>query len=161
MSAPFVHRLRVRYSECDAQSAVFNANYLTYFDIAMTELWREVVGGYEQMTATGVDMVVAEATIRYLAPARFDDELEIRAEVLRLGTTGITTRLTVERAGERLTEGTLRHVFIAAASGRKAPIPDAVRRGLAAYLAPDVDAAAHDPGAPAGAAPAAGRHAPS
>ena len=73
----YVHRLRVRYSECDAQQHVFNANYLTYFDVTMTELWRDRLGGYEEMLEGGVDMVVAEASVRYLAPARFDDLLEI------------------------------------------------------------------------------------
>ena len=38
---PFSHRLRVRYGECDAQGIVFNANYLAYVDVALTELWRE------------------------------------------------------------------------------------------------------------------------
>ncbi len=42
--APFVHELRVRYGECDPQGIVFNANYLLYFDVAFTELWREAVG---------------------------------------------------------------------------------------------------------------------
>jgi len=41
MSAPFVHRLRVRWSECDPQGIVFNAHYLAFFDLALTELWRE------------------------------------------------------------------------------------------------------------------------
>jgi len=36
----FVHELRVRYGECDPQGIVFNANYLSYFDITVTELWR-------------------------------------------------------------------------------------------------------------------------
>ena len=67
MSETFRHRLRVRYNECDPQGVVFNANYLTYFDITMGELWREL-GGYHAMVDAGVDMVVAEATIRYLAP---------------------------------------------------------------------------------------------
>ena len=74
----FRHRLRVRYNECDPQGVVFNANYLTYFDITMGELWREL-GGYQAMVDAGVDMVVAEATIRYLAPLRFDDEIEVVA----------------------------------------------------------------------------------
>ena len=39
--AEFRHPIRVRYNECDPQGHVFNANYLAYFDIAMTELWRE------------------------------------------------------------------------------------------------------------------------
>src|SRR3712207_5674038 len=82
----FVHRLRVRYSECDPQGVVFNANYLTYFDIALTELWREAIGPYAQMTEGGVDMVVAEARARYLAPARFDELLGIAVTPTRLGT---------------------------------------------------------------------------
>ena len=41
---PFVHEIRVRYGECDPQGIVFNANYLAYFDVAFTELWRAAVG---------------------------------------------------------------------------------------------------------------------
>ena len=44
MGAPFRHRIRVRWNECDPQGVVFNANYLAYFDVALTELWREAAG---------------------------------------------------------------------------------------------------------------------
>ena len=50
---PFVHKLRVRYNECDPQNVVFNANYFTYFDITITELWREAFGSYDAMLAGG------------------------------------------------------------------------------------------------------------
>ncbi len=135
MSQSFRHRIRVRYSECDLQGVVFNANYLTYLDEAITELWRAAVeGGYEGMVEAGVDMVVAEASIRYLAPARFDDEIDIEAEIARLGTTGMTTSMRVLRDGETLTEANLRHVFVHARDGGKAAIPEAVRAGLGPYL---------------------------
>jgi acyl-CoA thioester hydrolase len=127
----FVHRLRVRYAECDLQGVVFNANYMTYLDEAMTELWRRHVdGGYQEMVAAGADMVVAEAQLRFRAPARFDDELAIEARTTRLGTTGMTTALRVTRDGDTLLEAELRHVFVAADGSGKVPIPDAVRRGL-------------------------------
>ena len=61
MGTPFRHRIRVRWTECDLQGVVFYANYLMYFDIAMTELWREAVEPYGNMNASGADMVVAEA----------------------------------------------------------------------------------------------------
>jgi len=64
MGEPFRHRLRPRYAECDAQGVVFNAHYLAYLDISMTELWRAAFGGYGEMLAKGVDMVVAEAALR-------------------------------------------------------------------------------------------------
>jgi len=55
-----VHRLRVRYSECDAQGVLFNAHYLAYIDHTITELWRAAYGGYQVMLDRGVDIVVAE-----------------------------------------------------------------------------------------------------
>jgi acyl-CoA thioester hydrolase len=129
---PYVHRLRVRYSECDAQQHVFNANYLMYFDVTMTELWRDRLGGYDEMLAAGVDMVVAEVTIRYLAPARFDDELEIEPVVSHLGTTSLVTRLLVRRGDDLLAEGELRHVFVDTQTMTKTPLPDPVRAALQA-----------------------------
>ena len=128
----FRHSLRVRWGECDPQGVVFNANYLAYFDIVITELWRDL-GGYAEMVAGGADMVVAEARIRYLAPLRFDDEFDVVLRGVKLGNTSITSELAVERAGETLIEGELRHVFIDPNGDGTAPIPQPVRAGLARY----------------------------
>jgi acyl-CoA thioester hydrolase len=132
VSEPFRHRLRVRYNECDPQGVVFNANYLTYFDITMGELWREL-GGYQEMVEAGVDMVVGEANILYRDALRFDEEFEIRATVARLGDTSMTTDLTLDRDGTTIAEGRLRHVFIETGGGKTAPIPEPIRSGLARY----------------------------
>ena len=132
MSEPFRHRLRVRYNECDPQNVVFNANYLLYFDLTMSELWREL-GGYQEMVESGVDMVVAEARVRYRAPLRFDDEFEVQAAIAKLGETSMETQITVVRGGETVAEGDLRHVFIESGGGEKAPIPEKIRSGLERY----------------------------
>jgi acyl-CoA thioester hydrolase len=134
LSEPFRHRLRVRYNECDPQGVVFNANYLTYFDITITELWREL-GGYQKMVDGGVDVVVAEARVRYLGPLRFDDEFEVLATVARLGETSVTTDLRVDHDGEPVAEGELRHVFVGSGGGKTAPIPGPIRFGLERYHA--------------------------
>jgi acyl-CoA thioester hydrolase len=133
----------VRFSECDLQGVVFNAHYLSYFDIVITELWREAVGGWSKMVDEGADLVVAEATVRFRAPARFDDELDLTARVARLGNTALTTHMTVERAadGALLAEGELRHVCVDPASGAKQPIPDEIRRGLEPYAEPAAEVA--------------------
>lgn len=141
MTSPFNLRLRVRYSECDAQGVVFNANYLSYFDLAITELWREAVGPYQEMTERGVDMVVGEANVRYFSPARFDDEIDLGVEVVRLGNTALSTRMTVRRDGELLAEGLLRHVFVDVANGGKTEIPPDIRGALMPYLAAEAEAA--------------------
>src|SRR6266404_8598588 len=131
--APFVHRIRVRYNECDAQSAVFNANYLVYFDVTITELWREACGSYGYMETFGVDLVVAECNVRWYMPARFDDEIDVVATIAKLGTTSIVTNFDVMRGEEKLTEGTIRHVVIDT-TGAKTPIPDEIRARLERYL---------------------------
>ena len=124
--AAFVHRLRVRYGECDPQGWVFNAHYLAYFDVALTELWREAIGPYGEMVEQGVDMVVAESQLRYLAPAHFDQELEIALEIEGLGTTSMTTDVTMCAGSTEVVRGQVRHVFIAvegAEKGEKVEIP--------------------------------------
>jgi acyl-CoA thioester hydrolase len=132
VSAEFRHRLRIRYHECDPQGVVFNANYLAFFDMTITEWWREAFGGYQAMVDGGVDMVVAEASVRYLRPLRFDEEIEVIARPAELGTTSLTTELTIERDGETAAEGSLRHVFVDTAAGSKIPIPERIRDVLAA-----------------------------
>lgn len=131
---PFRHRLRVRYNECDAQGAVFNSNYLMYFDVTITELWRNAFGSYDQaLEDYGVDIVVGEANVRYLMPARFDDELDIDLTVEKLGTTSLNTRYDVQRDGEMLAIGHLRHVFVDPNVGGKKAIPGDVRTILERY----------------------------
>lgn len=131
---PFRHPLRVRYAECDPQGIVFNANYLAYADIAMTELYRDAFGSWEKaMTEHGLEAVVAEANVRFRAPLRFDEEFELVVTVPRLGRTSTTTRVLIERAGETATEVEVRHVFIDPATGAKQPMPDAIRAGFAPY----------------------------
>jgi acyl-CoA thioester hydrolase len=65
VSADFRHRVRVRYGECDSQGVLFNAHYLAFADLTLTERWRSALpGGYAAMVASGTDMVAAEAHVR-------------------------------------------------------------------------------------------------
>ena len=132
---PFVHRLRVRFHECDPQGVVFNAHYFAYFDIALTELWRTAFGSYANVVQDGTDVVVVEAGATFRAPARFDDEIDVELAITRLGTTSMTTATAVRRDGELLVEGRIAHVFVDAATLAKKEIPERVRAGLEPYAA--------------------------
>ncbi|WP_030410339.1 acyl-CoA thioesterase [Streptomyces sp. NRRL S-1448] len=134
MTKLFTHRLRVRYSECDQQNVVFNGHYLFYYDVAVTELWREAAGGYAAMLAEGADLVVAEARIRYRQGARFDEVLDIEMPVTHLGTTSMIVSPKF-KVGERLiADGEVRHVFTDAVAGGKKEMPDVVRKAFQPYL---------------------------
>ncbi len=133
MARVFEHRLRVRYGECDPQGIVFNANYLLYCDVAITELWRAAVGSWTAMVERGIDVVLGEASVRFRAPARCDDVLALRARIAHLGRTSIHTEIAIERGGGTLAECALRHVCVGAATHAKAEVPPWLREGLARF----------------------------
>ncbi|HEX4308210.1 MAG TPA: thioesterase family protein [Solirubrobacterales bacterium] len=132
--APFTYELRVRYGECDAQGIVFNANFLAYVDVVLTEIWRQTMGSYDLLLETGVDTVVGEANMRFLAPGRFDDVLRIDAGFDGLGTTSTTLKLWFRRDDDLLVEADIRYVFVDLENWAKAEIPAKVREGLQPLL---------------------------
>ena len=133
--AAFHHTIRVRYQECDAQGVVYFARYPEYYDLTLTELWRETMGSYQAMVDEGTDMVVAGMTIEYRAPARFDELVDVALAIERLGETSMLSSYAVTRDGEPLVEGTFRHVFIDPPTKAKKVIPDYIRQALAPYVA--------------------------
>lgn len=134
---PLITALRVRYVECDMQGHVFNGHYLTWFDIAHTEALRAATGvSYGELVDNhGVEVVVAESGVRYLAPAHFDDLLEIAVTFEPLTRSSLTSRFTIVRDGVAIATGFFRHVCVGAESYAKTPWPDAIRDALAPYVA--------------------------
>jgi acyl-CoA thioester hydrolase len=135
MPPTFNHRLRVRYNECDPQGVVFNAEYFVYFDVILTEFFRETIGPHGSTGRRGIDLVVAAAGARYLQAAGFDDELDLKLEVARLGTTSLATRIVVRHGSRTVAEGRMRHVFVDPATRSKRPITQAVRTALEPFVA--------------------------
>ena len=135
MTPPFVHQLRVRYHECDAQGIVFNAHHFAFFDITLTELWREAFGSYDAMVESGTDVVVADAQATFHASPRFDDLLDIEMTIEKLGNTSMVTRFDEKRDGTLLVTGRMVHVFVTPGPNTKQQIPDDVRARLSGYVA--------------------------
>jgi acyl-CoA thioester hydrolase len=133
---PLITALRVRFVECDMQGHVFNGHYLMYFDLAHTEALRSATGlTYPELVqANGVDFVVAESGVKYLAPAYYDDLLEIAVTFAPLTTSSLTSRFAIDRAGATIATGFLRHVCVDGKDYKKTPWPDAVRAALAPYV---------------------------
>ena len=76
--------VRVRYAETDQMGVVYYANYFVWFEVARGELLRHHGWTYREMEGTGVMLPVIDAHCEYLRPARYDDEIEIRTEGLKL-----------------------------------------------------------------------------
>jgi acyl-CoA thioester hydrolase len=137
VAPPFVHTLRVRYHECDAQGIVFNANHFAYFDITLTELWRAAFGSYDALVAAGTDVVVVDAAASFKASPRFDDLIDVEMTIARLGTTSMTSEFVERRDGEELVTGRVVHVFVDPRTLAKKHVPDDVRARLAPWTRAD------------------------
>jgi len=75
-----VTRLRVRYAETDKMGIVYYANYFVWFEVARTDLLRELGWSYREMEHAGVSLPVIEARCDYRRPAKYDDEIDVRTE---------------------------------------------------------------------------------
>ena len=77
---PTITRQRVRYAETDQMGIVYYANYLVWFEIGRVEVLRNLGLTYHELeTQHKLILPVVEATCRYRAPARYDDEILIEA----------------------------------------------------------------------------------
>lgn len=79
---PYVHQLRVRFSETDAMGIVHHSRYLPYLEEARVEYLRHLGHPYTEMRAEGVDYAVLEAFVQYRKPLQFDEQVDVH---LRLG----------------------------------------------------------------------------
>ncbi len=131
---PLVHRLRVRWAEADMQGVVFNANYLAWFDIGVTEYFRGVSGGDRTLLNEVFDkLFVVRSTLDYRAPARFDEEIEVCARTVKMGNSSLEIAFAIRRDGVTLVEG--RNVYVHTAEGQSAPLPALLRGRIEAYEA--------------------------
>jgi acyl-CoA thioester hydrolase len=137
---PFVHRLRVRYVECDMQGIVFNAHYYTWMDVAHTELVRAVLGPLDVLHDLGVDIVIAESSARYLASARYDQEIDIEVRLESLSTTSMVVLHTFRHGDTVLAEGRVRHVCVELDTWTKTPWPERARTAFTPLFAPTIPA---------------------
>jgi acyl-CoA thioester hydrolase len=133
VTPPFVHQIRVRYHECDAQGIVFNAHHFAYFDITLTELWRAAFGSYQALVGAGSDVVVVDAAASFKASPRFDDLIDVEMTIARLGGSSMTSEFAERRDGELLVTGRMVHVFVDPATMTKQQIPDLIRERLAPW----------------------------
>ncbi|MFM9880108.1 MAG: tol-pal system-associated acyl-CoA thioesterase [Burkholderiaceae bacterium] len=126
--AVFAHPVRVYWEDTDAGGIVFYANYLKFFERARTEWLRSL--GIEQRVlrdTTGGMFVVSQTDLRYLAPARLDDVLQITAKSSEIGRSSMVivqeALLISEQPTRCLCRGSIRIGWVHAASLRPARMP--------------------------------------
>jgi acyl-CoA thioester hydrolase len=129
----FFWPVRVYYEDTDSGGVVYYANYLKFMERARTEYLRSL--GFEQdrlRMEKGVLFAVHSLKVNYRRPARFNDTLDISAEISDIRRTSLTfTQRVLQRDGrDLLCEGQVRIACVEDRSFKPAPIPETIRSEL-------------------------------
>ncbi|MEH6401800.1 MAG: thioesterase family protein [Sneathiella sp.] len=96
----FLCDIRVRYSEIDGQNIVFNSHYLTYFDVTITEFFRNLGFNYkEYVERTKMDFHLVKSLVNYEKPIPFDTEMQVGCRVEKVGNTSLIFCLEIFEKG--------------------------------------------------------------
>jgi acyl-CoA thioester hydrolase len=108
---------------------VYYANYLVWFEVARADLLRSLGWNYREMEQAGISLPVIEAHCEYHRPARYDDELEVRAEGRMLSPVRMEFRYQVVRLADSAVAASGRTVHAAVGpSGHPRRLPERIRQ---------------------------------
>jgi acyl-CoA thioester hydrolase len=129
----FAYRTRVGFDETDAQGIVYYGRYMPYFDRARVEYLRhlDLLGA----PAGAPEFVMRAQHVEYLAPARFDDELEVFARVRRIGHTSIIWSFQAVNvaSAEHLVSAEQTLVYVDEESRRPVRVSDRLRAAVSSF----------------------------
>ena len=129
-------RQKIRYSDCDPQGIVFNANYPRYWDDALTDWYEEFGFGGQELGGTGVEVVTARIEIDFKAPATLGDTLETTIAIEKWGNTSMTVTLQTSRLSDGVlcVQGREVIVYVDPDDYRPIPVPEFIKEALAGNL---------------------------
>jgi acyl-CoA thioester hydrolase len=127
----FETEVRVRFAETDAQGIAHNSVYLVWFEVTRIDYLARFRGGYPGLRADGIEALTIESHVRYLAPARFDDQLTIRARCGELRGARFRFDYEVTRGDELVADGWTSHACVDAETLRPTRVPRALADAIA------------------------------
>ena len=124
MTAITESRFRVRYAETDQMGMVYYANYFVWMEVGRGDFCRECGFSYRDLEREEKTfLTVAEANCRYIAPARYDEQILVETEITRLNRRLVEFSYRIKSASALLAEGRSVHVVIGR-DGKPRSMPD-------------------------------------
>ena len=136
----FIHRLEVRFRDCDPMGHTNNAVYLTYLEQARFAQWRSLWGFGLPPVPSAVEgqlpsrlpgVILARVECDYKRPSKYGDVLEIRLTVAEIGRTSFRYEYEiVDEQGRTVVTAKTVQVMYDYTTGKPVPIPDEIRTML-------------------------------
>jgi acyl-CoA thioester hydrolase len=127
-SALSIVRIRVRFGETDLMGIAHHSSYVSYLEVARIEWLRRRAVAYAEWSAHGVHLPVVELSVKYRAPARFDDELDVHTTLAEVGAASVRFNYSLVRAADEVLcmEGSTRLACIDARHALQRIAPEVV-----------------------------------
>ena len=132
----FKTQIRVIYADADPMNVVYYGNYAKYFEIGRVESVRALGISYKDLEEMGIFLPVVELNIKYLRPAKYDDLLTISSKIMQLPTDHkiVFDQEIFNEEGKLLTIGMVKLYFMDKALGKRALMPDELKKKLSSYF---------------------------
>jgi acyl-CoA thioester hydrolase len=119
-------KIRVRYAETDQMGYLHHSHYAKYYEVARTDMIRELYASYGQLEKDGIMMPVYDLQCRFISPAVYDEELTVRAIVRELPSVRMVFHYEIyNEQGRLINTGSTTLVFVHAATRRPCKPPEA------------------------------------
>jgi len=131
----FSIKLRVRYGETDQMGYCYYGNYAQYFEVGRVETLRNCGMSYKALEEMGIMLPVSEYSVKYFAPAYYDDELTIKTTITQINGARIYFNYEIFNTNEKLisTAETIL-VFVNKIDMKPMPAPESFTRLLDKYI---------------------------
>lgn len=125
--------IRVYIEDTDAGGIVYHANYLKFLERARTEFMRDL-GYFKPALFDGLQLVVHELQIKYVQPAKLDDELKVTAVLEQIGKASFKMQQLIYRNDDLLVASEVKVACLNASSKKPAAMPVAMFEKLSGLL---------------------------
>ena len=126
----FSFKLKVFYEDTDSGGVVYYANYLKFFERARTEAIAEIgLSNKKLLEENGIFIIVKSCNIEYKKPAKLEDQLEIKSNIISISNTSFKMRQKALRDKELITDCEI-HLVIVDGKGKPSKIPEILKKKL-------------------------------
>ena len=126
----FSYKLKVFYEDTDSGGVVYYANYLKFFERARTEAIAEIgFSNKKLLEENGIFIIVKSCNIEYKKPAKLEDQIEIKSNIISISNTSFKMRQKALRDNELITDCEI-HLVIVDKKGKPSKIPEILKKKL-------------------------------
>lgn len=135
----FSTSIRVCMAHTDAQGVVYHGEYLTFFEIGRIEYLRDLGLVYRDLLDRDIAVTVTECHCKFIAPAVYDDLLEVHVRAAELRRASFVVEYLITRNGtERITTGSTTIATVNRTSGKPIRMPDYMRKAVIDFEGDDL-----------------------